>query len=472
MISKRTLPFPRSKHPLLVGLCLLTSMAVAVSCDDDDDDSIQPTQTIAALAQANDNLSSLEAALGRFPDLVTTLNSSSNQYTVFAPSNTAFQNLLDAIGQASLNDVPDEVLRDVLEYHVIAGSSVMSAQLSNADIQTVGGEDITVSVSNGVRLNGNVQVTTADVEATNGVVHVVDAVLVPPSIVPVVGTIVAPAYFNKSFTTLIAAVNAASPAIMEALLSPDTKTLFAPTNDAFAAAGITTLPSQAVLDAVLSYHVIPEEVMAADLAEGSSEAETLNGSIYLSNGDAGVFINGTSQVTATDIEGSNGVVHVIDRTLMPPDHTIAEIATNLASGSNPEFTQLVAALARTSAEGNNDLLAVAGSESANLTVFAPTDAAFGELYTALGVNGVDDIPLETLIAVLKHHIVGARVFSTDLSSGSVTTLNGDVMVDLSVDPPTVTGSSGAENEAALLTSLLNIHATNGVIHVLDKVLLP
>jgi transforming growth factor-beta-induced protein len=86
---------------------------------------------------------------------------------------------------------------------------------------------------------------------------------------------------------------------------------------------------------------------------------------------------------------------------------------------------LVAALARTSGEGDNDLLAAASAETGDLTVFAPTDAAFEELYTALGVDGVDEIPLETLIAVLKHHIVGARAFSTDLSSGAVTTLNGD-----------------------------------------------
>ena len=473
MISRHALSFSRRKHPVFVWLCLMTFMAVAVSCDDDDDDdSMQPTQTIVALAQMNDNLSSLEAALNRFPDLVTTLNSGSNQYTVFAPTNAAFQDLLEAIGQTSLDDIPDDVLRDVLEYHVIAGSAVMSTQLTSTDIETVAGEDVAISVTNGVRLNGNTQVTTADVEATNGVVHVVDAVLVPPSIAPVVGTIVAPAYFNRNFTTLIAAVKAASPAIMEALLSEDAGTLFAPTNDAFAAAGITTLPSREVLDAVLSYHVIPAEVMAADIAEGSSMAETLNGIIYLSNGSEGVFINGTSQVTSTDIAASNGIVHVIDRTLMPPNQTIAEIATSFASASSaPEFTQLVAALARTSGEGANDLLAAASNEAADLTVFAPTDAAFEELYTALGVDGVDDIPLETLIAVLKHHIVAARVFSTDLSSGMVGTLNGDVTVDLS-NPPTVTGNSGTENKAALQTSMLDIHATNGVIHVIDMVLLP
>lgn len=451
---------------------LLLAMFVFVQCDSDDDDDNNGMQskTIVALAQENDNLSSLEAALTKFPDLVTTLNGSS-KYTVFAPSNDAFADLLTAVGQTSLDDIPEDVLREVLEYHVVQGET-LSSQLATGEVATVGGEPIDVSVSGGVNLNTNSSVTTADVRATNGVVHIVDAVLVPPSIQPIVGTIVAPAYFNKNFTTLIAAVKAASPVVLETLLNGSAKTLFAPTNDAFAAAGITALPDRATLDAVLTYHVIGAEVMADDIAVGSSAAETLNGNIYLSRGEGGVFINGSTEVVTTDIEGSNGIVHVIDRTLMPPSMTLAEIVSGYAEGGdNAEFTQLLAALARTSGQGANDLLTAAGADG-NLTVFAPTDAAFQELYDALGVAGVNDIPLNTLIAVLKHHVVGARVFSSDLSSGPVATLNGNVTVDVSANPPTVTGGSSDENVAALQPSLLNIHATNGVVHVIDKVLVP
>ncbi len=188
------------------------------------------------------------------------------------------------------------------------------------DVETANSEDIAVTTAGGIKLNGTVNVTTADVIASNGVVHVVDAVLVPPSIVPIVGTIVAPAYFNKDFTTLIAAVQAADPSILATLLSngPSRKklTLFAPTNDAFTAAGITTLPDEATLNAVLAYHLVDDEVLAAELSTGSATIPTLEGDFYLSNnGSAGVFINGTTEVIATDITGSNGVVHVIDRTL-------------------------------------------------------------------------------------------------------------------------------------------------------------
>jgi transforming growth factor-beta-induced protein len=457
------------KYSLLMLFAVTSSIALS-SCDDDDDDDNNPDQSVVQVAQGNNDLSTLEAALVKFPDLVTTL-SGSGKVTVFAPTDAAFENLLDAVGQSSLDDIPEDVLRDILEYHVVSGAT-LSTQLTNGEVTTVGGEKIMVSTSGGVTLNGSASVTTADVPASNGVVHIIDEVLVPPSIQPVVGTIVAPAYFNKNFTTLIAAVKAASPEILTTLLSSADKTLFAPTNDAFAAAGITSLPDQATLDAVLTYHVINGEVTSSQIASGSSAAETLNGKIYLSNNSSGVFINGTSQVTTPDLDATNGVVHVIDRTLLPPSETLTEIAIRLSAANPAEFTQLVAALARTQGQGANDLLAAAGSSASNLTVFAPTDAAFQELYTALGVANVNEIPLSTLIAVLKHHIVSGRVFSTDLSSGTVGTLNGNATVDLDVSPPTVTGSSGGANVASLQTSLLNIHATNGVIHVIDKVLLP
>lgn len=449
---------------VLIGVFTL----VVSSCDDDENNG--PDQNILQLAAGNENLSTLETALLRFPDLVTSVSGTS-EVTVFAPTDDAFADLLTAIGQSSLDDIPDDVLRDILEYHVVSGA-VLSTGLMNGEVATVGGEEIMVSTTGGVTLNGSASVTTADVKATNGVVHIIDEVLVPPSIQPIVGTIVAPAYFNKNFTTLIAAVKAASPAILTTLLSSGNKTLFAPTNEAFAAAGITTLPNQATLDAVLKYHVINAEVASSQIADGASSAETLNGKIYLSKGSAGVFINGNSKVNTADIDASNGVVHVIDRTLMPPSETIAQIATRLSAANPAEFTQLVAALARTQGQGANDLLAAASSSASNLTVFAPTDAAFQALYTQLGVSNVNQIPLATLINVLKHHIVAGRVFSTDLSSGAVATLNGNVTINLSANPPTVTGSSGAANTATLQTSMLDIHATNGVIHVIDKVLLP
>jgi transforming growth factor-beta-induced protein len=458
---------------LAITMVVALSLVFISSCDDDDDSPSQPDQTIVEIAQGNNNLSSLVAALSKYPDLVSTLNGN-GKYTVFAPTNTAFTSLLAAIGQTSIDDVPENVLKNILQYHVVTSGAVKSTQLTNGNVEAANGEGIAVTITGGVKLNVNVNVVTADVEASNGVVHIIDAVLVPPSVTPIVGTIVAPAYFNKNFTTLIAAVQAADASILTTLLGngPSNKklTLFAPTNAAFTAAGITTLPDKATLNAVLKYHVIDDEVRAAELPSGSASITTLGGNFYLSNNGAnGVFINGTTKVTATDITGSNGVVHVIDRTLIPPSKTIAGIATDLSTASSPQFTQLVAALARTSGT-DTDLLAAVSNGDANLTVFAPTDAAFQQLYDVLDVEGVNDIPLATLTAVLQHHVVAARVFSTDLVNGNVTTLNGNVTI--SATNKTITDGSGNVANLSTNAALLNVLATNGVIHTIDRVLLP
>jgi transforming growth factor-beta-induced protein len=349
----------------------------------------------------------------------------------------------------------------------------MSTDLTDGQEATaVSGEIFKVRIDGSDVFISDSKVITPDVEASNGVVHIMENVMVPPSVAPIVGTIVAPAYFNKNFTTLIAAVQAADPSILTLLLgngpSEQGLTLFAPTNDAFTAAGITELPDQATLDAVLAYHVIDGTVRAADLPAttvGAAAITTLGGDFFLTNKGSGVFINGNSQVSATDIEGSNGVVHVIDRTLVPPSLNVVEIAQSF---DPDEFTQLVAAVARTSGE-DPDLLAALSGEG-DFTVFAPTDAAFEDLYDALGVGSVDDIPLATLTAVLQHHVIATpRVFSSDLESGAVGTLNGDITIDASAG--TITdGSAGVANLAG--AEFLNVLGTNGVIHVIDKVLIP
>lgn len=458
---------------LTLGLVALTGILVFTGCEKDDP---QPTQNIVELAQAQPELSSLVTALTKYPDLVTTL-SGTGQFTVFAPTNDAFTALLQTIGQSSINDVPEPVLKSLLQYHVVTSGTVLSTQLMAGNVATANTENIAVTTTGGISLNGSAKVITADVKSVNGVVHIIDKVLVPASISRFVNTVVEPAYFNKNFTTLIAAVTAASPSILETLLSSSKKTLFAPTNDAFTAAGITALPSRATLDAVLAYHVIGSEVKASQLpanaAPANSAITTLGGVFYLSNrGSNGVFINGRTRVTATDIMADNGVVHVIDRALLPPSQTIAQIATALSSASSgAEFTQLVAALARVPA-----LLNAASATSSNLTVFAPTDAAFRALYTALGVTGINDIDLSTLTAVLQHHIVSSpttvtgRVFSSDLVTGNVPALNSNL--NISATAGTVTSGNGTMANISANAALVNVLGTNGVIHTINKVLLP
>lgn len=464
------------KVNLFLGAFALASVLIFTGCEKEDDVIMQPTQNIVQVAQSEPSLSILVSALSKFPDLAATLSGTS-QFTVFAPTNDAFTALLGVIGQTNLNDIPESVLKTVLQYHVVTSGAVLSTQLMAGNVTTAGSEAIAVTTSGGIRLNGTTKVVKADIQTSNGVVHVIDQVLVPPTVARFVNTVVEPAYFNKNFSTLVAAVTAASPSILETLLNSTKKTLFAPTNDAFAAAGITSLPPRATLDAVLAYHVLGSEVKAAQLpaaaAPANSAITTLGGVFYLSNrGSNGVFINGTSKVTVTDIMADNGVVHVIDRTLLPPSQTIGQIATALSTASSgKEFTQLVAALTRVPA-----LLNAAVSSTANLTVFAPTDAAFNELYKALGVTGVNDIDLPTLTAVLQHHIISApttatgRVFSRDLVTGNVPALSGSL--NINAGSGTVTSGKGVVANISSNAALVNVLGTNGVVHTINKVLLP
>lgn len=465
----------KMKSLMLWSITLFVVFATTIACDEDEP--VVPQNSIVELAQSNPDLSSLVTALTKFPDLVSTL-SGDGSFTVFAPTNTAFAGLLTAIGQTSINDVPESVLKKVLQYHVVTTAALKSNQLTAGNVNTAAGENVVISLTGGVRINTTVNVTTPDVLANNGVVHVIDAVLVPPTVLPIVGTIYAPAYFNKDFSTLVAAVNGASQATRDLLLNSSNKTLFAPTNAAFEAAGITALPNQATLDAILAYHVIGSEIKAAGLptntAPSNSEVSTLGGKIYISNrGATGVFINGRTKVTKTDIEASNGVVHVIDYTLLPPSKTIATIATELSTGSPAQFTQLVAALTRIPA-----LLNAASGTSSNLTVFAPTDAAFQQLYTDLDVTGLSGIDDATLTAVLQHHIISSpttatgRVFSRDLVSADVATLNGNITINATAG--TVKGSLASSTAANISStaSLVNVLGSNGVIHTIDRVLRP
>ncbi|MDN3669799.1 fasciclin domain-containing protein [Echinicola jeungdonensis] len=270
---------------------------------------------------------------------------------------------------------------------------------------------------------------------------------------------------GNNFTTLEAAVVEAD--LVTILEGEGPFTVFAPTDNAFnlffnenglSAEELLASPD---LSGVLTYHVLDGEVMASNVNPG--EGVTVNGaSFYLSEDvDGNFWINGSAQIVDTDIDASNGVIHVLDYVIVPPSESIAEIAVSFTNQNNPEFTQLVGALQRA------DLVGALSDDNGDLTVFAPTDAAFQALYdTNEDWDDFNDIPLETLEAVLLAHVVPVRAFSQDLRQGQeIATLNENAML-------TVDLSAGTVGGAALNTSLMNVHATNGVIHVINDVILP
>ena len=271
---------------------------------------------------------------------------------------------------------------------------------------------------------------------------------------------------DANFSTLVTAVETAG--LTTTLSGPGPFTVFAPTDEAFGRfltdnnLTANELLASDQLGTVLGYHVLGAEVRASAVAAGKVNTSA-NLPFYVSVDPAGgIWINGSSRITQTDINASNGVIHVLDYVITPPTQNIAQIATAAAtSPSAPQFTQLVAALVRA------DLVdAFTGGIEDDLTVFAPTDQAFQDLYAALGVSSVDQIPLETLTNVLLYHVVPARAFSQDLRQGaSLPTLLGGQNLSVNLADLQI-------NDSGLVAEALNIHATNGVIHVIDKVLLP
>ena len=423
--------------------------------------SVEPTQDLVELAIAS-GFNKLAEALTR-AGLVGALQGT-GPFTVFAPTDAAFDNLLAAIGQTSINDVPVSVLQNILTYHVLSGK-VASSMVNSGDVASLSGENLTFSTTNGIQVNGVDVVSPFDVDATNGIVHTINEVLVPPTITPLVNSVLEPAYFNVNFSTLVEAVVKAD--LVSTLLNTPNLTIFAPTNDAFNASGINPADlDAATLASVLTYHVVGAKVLAAGIP---AQAPTVNGNnLFFSLTGSGNFINGNTEIVATDIESGTGVVHVIDSVLLPPSGNLVDIAVGLTSTG--EFTSLVAALQRTADEGTpeQNLLTVLSS-GGPFTVFAPTNAAFQALLDSnASWNGLGDIPLETLIAVLTYHVVPARAYDVDLAgaldvNNQLPTANGK---NITIDLGTLTINGNAEIVAT------NTNTTNGVIHVINQVLLP
>lgn len=296
-----------------------------------------------------------------------------------------------------------------------------------------------------------------------------------PSPVPATNTIKDKVVADASFSILEKAVVKAG--LDATLASTGPFTVFAPDDAAFTASGITSATIDALssddLKKILLYHVLASKVMAADVPAGPNAkvltANTPQDSIFVTKNSAGVFINGI-QVTAADVAADNGVIHKIGRVLMPPSGNVVETAIATSGGDNG-LDSLVAAVVRADAAAPG-LINTLGS--VNLTVFAPTNKAFRDLLTALSANKIADIPINTLIAVLQYHVVPGRVFSSDLSNGNVTMLaGGNTTINLTNGTgggPTVTGNGNAGASSNIIAT--NVMATNGVVHVIDRVLLP
>lgn len=299
-------------------------------------------QSIAGIASETDDLSTL-VSLVSAAGLVETLDTG-GPFTVFAPTNDAFAALPEEVVEVIVAN-PD-ILTAILTYHVVGDELFATDVLAQTSITTLQGESLGVSIENGDAFVDASQIIATDIEASNGVVHLIDAVLVPDAAAEAIAealaedeeesatdpaSIVGIAAATDDLSTLVSLVSAAG--LVETLDAGGPFTVFAPTNAAFA-----KLPERVVdivvnnpdiLTSILTYHVVGDELFADDvLAE--RRIATLQGESLMVRTLGGNAYVDRSQIVATDIEASNGVVHVIDSVLIPREARIAILRAAIA----------------------------------------------------------------------------------------------------------------------------------------------
>ncbi len=299
-------------------LLLFSTLFVFTSCDEDDGDMLTAeNKSIVDLAIDDPQFSTLVEALQR-TDLVETLEGD-GPFTVFAPTNEAFAGL-----GIDLADLTDQELTDILLYHVVP-AQVRSVDLqegqtyaSTASTKAPEGNQLSVLIEksgSGVTLNGASSVIRADISAENGVIHAVDQVIVPLDIV-------GHATANENFSELVNALTAAPGDLVNVLSSDGPFTVFAPLNSAFSAieSTISNLsPDQ--LTSVLTYHVVGGANVLSTALTDEMIVETVNGQSFVIDLDNGAVITDqndqTSNIVLTDIQATNGVIHVIESVIIP-----------------------------------------------------------------------------------------------------------------------------------------------------------
>ena len=463
----------------LRSLAFLFTFGALVACDSNNNSSQPAPEEPVAEPPAPELGSIVDVArdAGSFSTLLTaleaagldaTLADEDSDFTVFAPTDEAFEALPEGTLDTLLADT--DLLTDVLLYHVITDSVVGSdTALSLAGTTQLMANEAKLAITvrgDALYLNESVVIDT-DIEASNGVIHVIDAVLTSTAIGEPEGSIVDLALASPDLTTLVTALQAAD--LVSALADEDALfTVFAPTDEAFAALGedaiAELLADTDALTNVLLYHVV------ADAAVDSVDATALYGEMVTMLNEADVTIDvrdgelyiNDSKVIIKDIPATNGIIHVIDMVLIPESEEAAEPAGTIVdiALADPQFSTLVTALEAA------DLVSTLADETAVFTVFAPTDDAFALLGTDTINSLLEDVP--TLTNILTYHVIGDQAVDAataiSLDGSDVEMLNGDT-VSVSVQDDML-----YINDSAVIAA--DVVATNGVIHVIDAVLTP
>ncbi|GBL06037.1 fasciclin domain-containing protein [Glaciecola sp. KUL10] len=468
------------KLGIAVGMVTLLS-----GCDlfDDDDDAVEVVippvvepapepVTIVDTAVANGSFTTLVAAL-QATGLDATLDDADGNFTVFAPTDAAFELLGEETINALLNDT--DSLSEILTYHVLDSQVDSTAAIGAAGttVATVNGASLGLSLSGDNLLVNTSTVTTVDIMTDNGIIHVIDAVLMPPMPTDASAqTIAEVAVGNPDLSTLVIALQTAD--LVGALSDPDAQfTVFAPTNAAFAmidpALLEAILADSDALTAILLQHVVSGAAVDAinAFALSGTSVETMSGAMIpiAINPETDSLTVGGANVTVTDIQTANGIVHVIDMVIVgdvelptPVSSSIVDVAVEAGS-----FTTLMSLLRST---GLDTVLADLDTE---FTVFAPTDAAFAQVDEATLAALANDA--DALTNVLTYHVISG---ATILQDAAVSVAQSDMrLVEMTNGQNAALSLGGSTlyvNTSAVSTA--DVMADNGVIHIVDQVILP
>ena len=409
-----------------------------------------------ATADASDDIPTNAAGTGVHGSLLAALThvglnttlEGTGPFTLFAPTDQAFDDAGIDLANFQTQEEKD-MLTDILLYHVVAASVASSAVTDGMVVATMANGDKAKFGVNGATVTiGTATVTTADVQSSNGIIHVIDQVLMPPENIPAIAS------STGIHNSLVNAVLQAE--LLLTLEGPGPFTLFAPTDQAFVEAGIDlaaldTPQGKATLQDILLYHVVSEEIPAMNVTECMTSV-TANGQPVAFSLQNGAMIN-DANITMTDVIASNGYIHVIDKVLTPTDNPNDIPRTAQCTGIHDN---LVAGVIQA------ELLETLQGPGP-FTIFAPTDQAFADAGIDLGAL---DNPAgkQTLSDILLYHVVSGEVPSSNVTECmTATAVNGQTL--------SFTVSNGVMVNGANVT-LADVGTSNGIIHVIDKVLSP
>ena len=442
-----------------LSVALLATTLMACSSDDDN----QSAGNIVEVAEANGSFTTLVAAL-QASGLDDVLADEERDFTVFAPTDAAFAALLEAEGISAAELLASPYLSDILLYHVVPDAEIDSTQAiaaAGTTVTTANTDDIGVALKGADLFINASRVQNPDVAASNGVIHVIDAVLVPTEDDPASGTIADVATANGNFTTLVSALGATD--LAGTLANAEGKfTVFAPTDEAFAKIDTSGLTNEQLKDILLYHVIVGAEINAAAATAIAGNTVTMeNGDkIALSLSNTELFAN-LSGISVPNLDASNGIIHAIDTVMLPPTDAAAPTLNIVETAQGKaDFSTLVTALSATS-----DLVTKLSNPNGDFTVFAPTNAAFDAL-PAGTLNTLLANPDGALRDILLKHVVAGSVDSVTaftFNGTEVPTVNGET-VEIAID-------SGVFTVDGAQVTTFDIATTNGVIHVIDAVIL-